>query len=331
MKVPAPFRFFDLKGGGTSWSLSKLMPSSSSSSSSSRLLSPVGRSVLEGLASMGSEKLWVKSKESEDEVEMLISLRRSRPVEQGSFEGLPFSRAVELREDSLAKLQDTASSMVWSSKAMWQRRPSASSRLVEFLLRDEGTRMGLLNFLGGEDEGDKELKDDPNLDSRLLFSWGVLIQQTVSGMVFCLRRTADLPEAKRGGGGRGGGDLLLLDLLTLECDLNSVLCARQKTLSSLFWWSVLPGDDSCFLGEGLVWCVCRKRGLIKHSAPLDWLHSSSEGVRVNGMAGTLGDNHCFSLCCEISHTVSPDTEDFLVLRSSQSQKSAWRQHNEAPF
>lgn len=37
-------------------------------------------------------------------------------------------------------------------------------------MRAEGTRMGLLNFFGGEDEGDKEMKDDPNLPSRLVFS-----------------------------------------------------------------------------------------------------------------------------------------------------------------
>lgn len=30
--------------------------------------------------------------------------------------------------------------------------------------------MGLLNLLGGEFDGDKEFKEDPNLPSRLLFS-----------------------------------------------------------------------------------------------------------------------------------------------------------------
>lgn len=75
--------------------------------------------------------------------------------------------------------------------------------------------MGLLNLLGGED--DREFKEEPNLPNRLVFSWGVLIQETVSGMVFCLRMMPDLLEPKRGGGGRGGGERdVLLDLLKQE-------------------------------------------------------------------------------------------------------------------
>lgn len=85
----------------------------------------------------------------------------------------------------------------------------------------------------------------------------------------------DLPEPKRGGGGRGGGVRdVLLDLLKPKLVLTCLLLARKRTLLSLFCWrSLLPGDVdvSGFSGDGLGLglCVCRNRGLMKHNAPLD--------------------------------------------------------------
>lgn len=67
--------------------------------------------------------------------------------------------------------------------------------------------MGELIFLGGEDEGEKELNEELRRPRKPVFSWGILIQLTpVSGMLFCLTVLAGLRGMVRGGGGRGGGE-----------------------------------------------------------------------------------------------------------------------------
>lgn len=67
--------------------------------------------------------------------------------------------------------------------------------------------MGKLIFLGGEDEGEKELNEELRRPSKPVFSWGILIQLIpVSGILFCLTVMADLRRMVRGGGGRGGGE-----------------------------------------------------------------------------------------------------------------------------
>lgn len=70
----------------------------------------------------------------------------------------------------------------------------------------------MLSLLGGEDEG-LMLSEEPRRERRLLplslssiFSLGTLIQEIFSGILRCRRARAECRSAKRGGGGRGGGD-----------------------------------------------------------------------------------------------------------------------------
>lgn len=78
--------------------------------------------------------------------------------------------------------------------------------------------MGELRFslLGGEDDGlmlSEELRRERRLMALSLSStrsFGKLIQEAFTGMLCCRISWAEPFAAKRGGGGRGGGDRLAL-------------------------------------------------------------------------------------------------------------------------
>lgn len=265
-----------------------------------------------------------------------MSLSLSRPMGLPSSAGLLLSMAAFLSA-CLARLWDTACSMIWSSSARWQRWPSASWMLGALFPRQDGMGIGELIFLGGEDEGERELNEALRRPSRPVFSWGVLIQLTpVSGMLFCLTGTACLCGMVRGGGGRGGGEreefFSLFKPLFLVC---SVLVARWRMLWGLVW--LLPLVEVLLLCEsaqvspgaakvtvsvdaGLEQCVCWKRGLMKHRAPFDWLHSRWEGVRVRGTGVKLspGDS-LFSTCFTLCWTANPSVTELSFWHSLESQ------------
>lgn len=160
--------------------------------------------------------------------------------------------------------------------------------------------MGALIFLGGEHEGDKEPNEELRRPRKLFLSGDILIQLTpVSGMLFCLTPRPRLYEPMRGGGGRGGGDReetasCLIRLLLFP--LFSALTERRRTLGILVCVSpraaessVSPdvADVTVSVGADSGCWVRPKRGLIKHSAPLEVQHSSWDGVRVCGTSGDV--------------------------------------------
>lgn len=177
----------------------------------------------------------------------------------------------------------------------------------------------MLNLLGGEDDG-LMLSEEPRRERRLLllsrsssFPLGILIQAIFSGILRCGIGRTERCGTKRGGGGRGGGGLdtqlvalrfwLKLVWMLLSCSsvflprlLRSLLSGWVQTwrlLSQECWVSLLleswlfitaSSIRPCFIMLGL-WSLpdrwtLMKSGLMKHSAPLDWQHSSSAGVRV---------------------------------------------------
>lgn len=198
-----------------------------------------------------------------------------------------------------------------------------------------------------------------------------LIQEIFSGMLRCRRGVAERCGTKRGGGGRGGGDrdtlsaplcfwLLLFRLLS-SC--SAVFFCRLLWLD---WWpSQTSGLSSqeCWvyflLASGLLlllagsslrpsfavlegfklvlwspsgWWTFMKRGLMKQSAPLDWQHSSSDGVRVRsrGRPGVVAtETGLWAGGGGLSGAAVPDNEaePFLLRHNWVSQKPVWEWEN----
>lgn len=322
-----------------------------------------------GSCSGGRKKAedWEKSRDSEESVEMLISLSRWPPllhsltisspppvtsaglldvISEGSGELLASWLLAALHLDSLAIKR--AFSIVCSSSAKWHwasswlddgealaRRGEEENDDREMGREGRGIDMGelMLSLFGGEDEG-LMLSEEPKRERRLLplslssiFSLGALIQEIFSGILRCWGGGPERRVAKRGGGGRGGGDcdtlsavlsFWLLLLVSLFSSSKSEFWLRFQRLSWPKWllslWSepqmcrLSPQDSSglLLLVSRLLltasslrpwfevvqlspsgWWTFMKRGLMKQRAPLDWEHSSSDGVRVRSL-GRLG-------------------------------------------
>lgn len=219
----------------------------------------------------------------------------------------------------------------------------------------------MLNLFGGDDEG-LMLSEEPRRERRLLlrsfsstFSLGTLIQEIFSGILYCRTGWANCCAGKRGGGGRLGGDRDVMsspicffwacssvllprqwDLFSFDCPLVVRLelqCAGLSPLncSVLFsglWFRLRREEFNSGLGVLSGWWTLIKRGLMKQSAPLDWQHSSSDGVRVwsraqPGVGAT--ESGRWPRGGGLSEAVVPnkkEKEPFLFLHNSVSQKPA---------
>lgn len=221
----------------------------------------------------------------------------------------------------------------------------------------------MLSLLGGEDEG-LILSEEPRRERRLLprslSSTFSLIQEIFSGMLRCRTGGAVCCAVKRGGGGRGGGNRVTLSgplslWLVLVCssvflsgfcrfsccDWLLWLWSELQTWASLLLPFLLSASSlrSCFPVSGMLgvklwlssgWWTFRKRGLMKHSAPLAWQHSSSDGVRVWSRGRpevAVEDTGLWAGGGGLSGAAVPvnDTGLFLLLHNGTSQKPKKKQ------
>lgn len=178
------------------------------------------------------------SKESDDDVEMLMSLKRCTRNVPDDFKVIfcmVFCGGDSSGWDSKDDLQELLRDGVWSLLCHLLR-------VACFFRRGGGIGVAVL-------EG----------ESKLMF----LLLISVSGMLGSGCAALDSWRLVRwllmeGGGGLGGGDLVF-----------SMPFSSWVLLLSLF---KLPPES---------WlCTFKKRGFMKHRAPLVWLHSNSEGVLV---------------------------------------------------
>lgn len=191
-----------------------------------------------------------KSSESDEEVEMLMSLSLCRPPFQGACDselGAPVFLAAAGAGSGRGSPGTPAASGTCPAlppgpvTAVALALPSASEQIACFFSRGGGIGAGLCCS-----------KSKP-----LSFLW-----LTVSGMLACFIVLESCGLVRmlliEGGGGRGGGER---GLAVPFASGALGLCLFRLPLTS---WL----------------CTFKKRGLMKHSAPLVWLHSSSEGVLV---------------------------------------------------
>ena len=196
------------------------------------------------------------------------------------------------------------------------------------------------------------------------FSLGMLIQEIFSGMLRCLTGGAERRGTELGRGGRGGGDRdtvsFWLQLAWLLSPCSSVFLMR---LCSSLWpdwlpwlwfelqtWGLLPQQGwvswlvspllligsslrTCFAVPEAValespsgWWTFRKRGLMKHSAPLDWQHSSSDGLRVwscGRPGGAAKETGPWVVEGGLLGAPSSDNKTFLLWHNWAAQKPGW--------
>ena len=191
-----------------------------------------------------------KSSESDEEVEMLMSLSLCLPPFHGMCDSelvaIVFLAAAGAGSGGVSPGTPAASGtgtelLPGRITAAVLELPSTSEQTACFFSRGGGIGVGLFCS-----------KSKP-----LSFLW-----LTVSGMLACfiVLESCGLVRVLliAGGGGRGGGER---GLAVPFASWVLGLCLFRLPLTS---WL----------------CTFKKRGLMKHSAPLVWLHSSSEGVLV---------------------------------------------------
>lgn len=177
----------------------------------------------------------------------------------------------------------------------------------------------LLAFLGGEDEDEEEEEEEewplslePMKPRRggccvcggggVCFWGGCRVQRAVSGMLLCLGGGAGRRGSVRGGGGRGGGERSFPPALPGT----AVAAAAAGSTGD-----PLDGPAGSFSAR---W-ACRKRGLTKQSAPVDWDGARGRGVAEGVLSGGGGGGGGGRLSWTLPGTAARDREPELFRRA----------------